>query len=213
MGVTIRSTNNVPRFKRILRELGKTEIKVGVFGDEAAHGSEADIVTIARANEFGVTIKPKTKKWLALPTRLARHKRPKDFTDLKFVMTHNHKKALLVRETAGGRGGRGARTEIFFILVKAVTIPERSFLRSGFDKNVNKIMDKMERHIGDVFKFRINPHVFADMIGQEFAGLIQLELRDLSSPQNAPLTIANKRSENPLIDGGRLVGAIRHEVL
>jgi hypothetical protein len=202
MGVTIRSTNNIPKLKDVLTKLGKKEIKVGVFGQD-----NSEMVTIARANEFGVTIKPKQRKWLALPTKLARGKRPREFNDLKFILVNN-RRALLVRETTGRR----ARSEIFFILVKSVNIPERSFLRAGFDKNVNRITRKMSVMLNDVFKFRVNPHVFVDMIGLEFSGLIQKELRDLTEPENAPLTVQNKRSNNPLIDTGRLVGSIRHEI-
>lgn len=208
MGVTVRSTSKVAKFVRTMEKLGKTEIKVGVFGDDGA-----EMVTIARANEFGVTIKPKNKKFLALPTALARDRRPRDFNDLTFIPIQGGAKGLLVKETTGrGASRRGARSEIYFVLVKSVTIPERSFLRSGFDKNVDKITEKIEEMLGDVFKFSINPDVFADMIGLEFAGLIQLELRDLASPGNAALTVSNKRSDNPLVNTGRLVGAIRHEV-
>lgn len=206
MGVTVRSTNKIPRLTRLLNELGQTEIAVGVFGSDSS-----EMVTIARANEFGVTIKPKNRKYLALPTPLARGKRPRDFTDLNFIKTARG--GVLVKEHQGrGDNRRGARSEIFFILVKSVTIPERSFLRAGFDKNVNKITDKIADMLHDVMTFGVNPHTFADMIGQEFAGLIQLELRDLHSPANAPLTVANKKSDNPLVDTGRLAGAIRHEV-
>lgn len=209
MGVTVRSTSRIPQFKKMLKELGKKEIKVGVFGEDGA-----ELVTIARANEFGVTIKPKNRKFLALPTENARGRRPRDFGDsLTFIPIAGGSKGLLVKETQGrGSSMKGARSEIYFILVKSVTIPERSFLRSGFDKNLNKIMDKVELYMNDVFEFRINPDTFANMIGLEFAGLIQEELRAINSPANAPLTVSNKKSDNPLVDTGRLVGAIRHEV-
>lgn len=204
MGVTIRSTNNIPRFTKMLKQLGQETIKVGIFGEDGA-----DLVTIARANEFGVTIKPKSKKFLALPTEKSRNKRPRDFGDtLKFIPIQGGEKGLLVKES----GGKNARTDIYFILVKSVTIPERSFLRNGFDKNLAKVMDKMELLMNDVFDFSINPRVFAEMIGLEFAGLIQEDMRALNSPGNAPLTIANKKSDNPLIDTGRLIGSIRHKV-
>lgn len=204
MGVTVRNTSRVPKFTRMLKELGKKEIKVGVFGEDGA-----ELVTIARANEYGVTIKPKNKKFLALPTENARGKRPRDFGDqLKFIPIQGGTKGLLVKEV----GGRRARSEVFFILVKSVTIPERSFLRAGFDKNLNRIMDKMEVFMGDVLDFGINPSTFADMVGLEFAGLIQEDMRALNSPANAPLTVSNKKSDNPLVDTGRLIGAIRHKV-
>lgn len=208
MGVTVRSSNRIPKLKKVLAELGKTDIKVGVFGDK-----DAEIVTIARANEFGVTIKPTKKKWLALPTPLAKGKRPKDFNDLKFIETLPGKKAVLVKETTGrGKNKTGSQSSVYFILVKAVNIPERSFLRAGFDKNVDAVTTKIETLLNDVFRFGVNPHVFAEAIGQEFAGLIQMELRDLNSPGNAPLTVANKKSDNPLINTGRLVGAIDYKV-
>lgn len=208
MGVTIRRSNRVPQLTRVLNELGKKEIKVGVFGDDAA-----DMVTIARANEFGVTVKPKSKKFLAIPTPLAKGKRPRDFSDLTFIPIAGGAKGLLVKETQGrGAKRRGARSEIYFILVKSVTIPERSFLRAGFDKNVNHITDKIKLMLNDVLEFAISPHDFVDMIGLEFAGLIQMELRNLNSPANAPLTVSNKKSDNPLVDTGRLVGAIRHKI-
>ena len=46
----------------------------------------------------------------------------------------------------------------------------------------------------------------------EFAGLIQKKMRDLKNPPNSQMTVEMKGSDNPLIDTGRLVGAIRHEV-
>lgn len=202
MGVTVRDTNNIPRLKRILGQLGKQTIKVGIFGDD-----DAELVKIARAHEFGVTIRPKRKKFLAVPLPPAKRKRPKDFDDLVFIKSNDENRAYLMRPT-----GKRGTMKAYFILLKKVDIPERSFLRTGFDNNVNRIMDKAERLLQDVFDNGINPATFADMLGLEFAGMIQDELRALNSPANAPLTVANKKSDNPLIDTGHLVGSIRHKV-
>lgn len=201
MGVTVRSTNNIARMKKILGQLGKQSIKVGVFGDE-----DAEIVQIARAHEFGVVIRPKRKKFLAIPLPPAKRKRPKDFDDLVFIKKDENR-AYLMRPT-----GKKGTMKAYFILLKKVVIPERSFLRTGFDNNVDRIMDKAEQLLGAVFDNGINPTTFADMLGMEFAGMIQDELRGLNSPANAPLTVANKKSDNPLIDQGHLVGSIRHKV-
>jgi hypothetical protein len=52
MGVTIRSTNNIPRLRRVLEQLGRKEIKVGVFGaDNYEYPNDADLVTIAYVQE------------------------------------------------------------------------------------------------------------------------------------------------------------------
>jgi hypothetical protein len=93
-----------------------------------------------------------------------------------------------------------------------IKIPERSWLRSGYDENIDKIARKIEEMVPDVIEGNVNPKLFMDAIGMEFAGLIQKKMRDLKNPPNSQMTIERKGSDNPLIDTGRLVGAIRHEV-
>lgn len=203
MGVTIRSSSRVPELVRVMRELGGHKIKVGVFGED-----DSELVTIARANEFGVTIKPRNGKYLTIPAKIARGKKARDFNDLRFVKTKNG--GLLVRDTVK-RGGAVASV-IYFYLVKEVVIPERSFIRAGFDENVNYMTDKIKQYMNLVIAGRLSANTFLEMIGVEWAGRMQLHLRALSSPPNAPVTRENKGSSNPLIDKGRLVGAIRHKI-
>lgn len=95
---------------------------------------------------------------------------------------------------------------------KKIVIPERSFVRSGFDENVDGVYAKMRDLIGDVLSLEINADIFANMIGLEMSGKIQKQLRDLRSPANSKMTVDKKGSSNPLIDSGQLVGSIRHEV-
>ena len=95
---------------------------------------------------------------------------------------------------------------------KVIKIPERSWLRSGYDENIDKIAKKIEEMVPDVIEGNVNPKLFMDAIGMEFAGLIQKKMRDLKNPPNSQMTVEMKGSDNPLIDTGRLVGAIRHEV-
>lgn len=206
MGVTVRGTNNIPRLKRILRELGGRQIKVGVFGeDNYQYGNDADLVTIAYVHEFGTTIRPKTAKWLTIPLiPAAKNKRAGEFSDLFFYKV-SETTAFLARKVGKGK-------ENVFLLVKSVTIPERSFLRTGFDENVDKVADKIERLLDDVLNFNVDPDLFLDAIGMEFAGLIQRHMRGIASPPNSGITSRVKGSNNPLQDTGRLIGAIRHEV-
>jgi hypothetical protein len=206
MGVTIRGTNNIPRLTNVLRRLERKEIKVGIFGqDNYQYGNDADLLTIAYVHEFGTTIKPVTAKYLTIPlVPEAKNKRAGDFPDLQPIGLDDGS-GVLARVN-------GDNIQPIFALVKSVTIPERSFIRTGFDSNVDKIGDKIEQLIGSVLEFDINPDIFLDAIGQEFAGLIQRHMRSVTSPANAPSTINVKGSSNPLQDTGRLIGAIRHEV-
>lgn len=204
MGVTIRNTSRVRKLTKAINRLGGRVIKVGVFGDD-----DAEMVKIARAHEFGAVIKPKNGKYLAVPSPLARGKRPRDFgNELTFVPTKSGGGLLVKRDPENPK----ARGEVYFFLMSEVKIPERSFIRRGFDRNVTRITAKINSLIDKMHANQVNPNTVLDMIGLEFAGLIQKELRDLSAPANAPLTVENKGSSNPLIDKGQLVGSIRHKI-
>ena len=206
MGVTVRGTNNIPRLKRVLRRLEGKEIHVGVFGeDNYSYGNDADLVTIAYVHEYGTTIRPKNAEFLTIPIAPeAKGKRAGDFRDLVPIGLDDGS-GVLARVN-------GDNIQPVFALVKSVTIPERSWLRTGFDSNVDNIADKMEDLIDDVVNFNIDTDTFLDAIGTEFAGMIQRHMRTINSPPNAPATVATKGSNNPLHDTGRLIGAIRHKL-
>lgn len=208
MGVTVKSTNNIPDLVKTLKKLDKKEIRVGIFGSHGyKYGDNADIATVAFVQEYGATIKPKTAQWLTIPlVPEAKNRNARDFRDLIFREVEPHKLAFLSREK-----GKDDFEDIF-VLVKSVTIPERSFLRTGFDKNVDKIATKIESMLNDVLNFGINPDIFLDAIGLEFASKIQLYMKNLHEPPNASITASVKGSSNPLHDTGRLIGSIRHEV-
>lgn len=213
MSVTIVSrTNNIPKLKRLLERIGKKDMQAGVFGhDSNVDHEDINIVTLARVHEYGMTIVPKHARSLTIPLiPAAKNKRAKDFPDLFYYKPKgatDH--AFLARKV-----GRGKNQEIqnVFLLVKSVKIPERSFIRAGFDHNINHIVRKIEHEMNKVVEFKTNPNLFADAIAREMAGLIQRYARDLRTPPNHPITIAVKRSSNPLMDTGRLVGAISHRV-
>ncbi|MGC4378258.1 hypothetical protein WD019_15220 [Fictibacillus sp. Mic-4] len=197
-GVTIKDTNNMDQLTRNLERLNKKRIKVGVFGSD-----DSEIVMIARVHEFGTTIKPKNGQFLTVPVSpKAKGKRASDFPDLFRPAGTN------VLAIPKGKND----FEVLFVLLKSVTIPERSFLRSGYDENIDYISKKIESMIDDVISGGIDPDVFANMIGMEFAGLIQKKLRSISEPPNSAATQAVKGSSNPLMDTGHLVGSIRHQV-
>ena len=94
----------------------------------------------------------------------------------------------------------------------SIVIPERSFLRGGRDKNKGKITNKVKTMLPQALVGKVPINTFLEMIGEEYAGYIQKELRDLKSPPNSPMTVDKKKSSNPLVDTGRLMNSIRSEV-
>jgi hypothetical protein len=93
-----------------------------------------------------------------------------------------------------------------------ITIPERAFLRNGFDENKEDVVRQAENVLGEVIAGRMDPEQLFEMIGLLMKSRIQDYARDLDSPPNHPYTKERKGSSNPLIDSGDMIGAITYKV-
>lgn len=93
-----------------------------------------------------------------------------------------------------------------------ITIPERSFLRSGFDAHNKEVLKKVEATMPDVLIGTMTVEKYCEIIGLLLASKIKEYARDLRSPANHPFTIAQKGSSNPLVDTGSMIGGITYEV-
>jgi hypothetical protein len=159
--------NNVPHLLKVIHELNRTRVEVGVF---AAEGDF--ILMIANVHEYGVQIEvtDKMRKWFAWQGYPLR------------------------KDTAH------------------INIPERSYIRAGFDENKAALEKKVNELLPQVIALEIPPDVLYEAIGIEGMGLIQKYMTDLKEPPNAQMTIDRKGSSNPLIDEGRLRQAISWRV-
>lgn len=93
-----------------------------------------------------------------------------------------------------------------------IKIPERSFIRSGYDENEDALFNKIEDLFQNVLDFSINADIFADMVGLELESKIKDKMRNISNPANSQMTVDRKGSDNPLVDSGRLFGSITHKL-
>jgi hypothetical protein len=92
-----------------------------------------------------------------------------------------------------------------------IVIPERSFMRSTFDKNVEKYQRAIQREAKKVALLKESPYRAIDRIGEiARADIIRTINRGISPPLK-PATVRRKRSSKPLIDTGQLKQAIRYE--
>lgn len=89
-----------------------------------------------------------------------------------------------------------------------IKIPERSFIRTGHDKNIDRIIMQTERAIGQVVAGNMSVDDMLDLYGQQMATAIKLYMRNLKTPPNHPYTVEQKGSSNPLIDTGNLLESI-----
>lgn len=94
---------------------------------------------------------------------------------------------------------------------KYITIPERSFLRTGHDENADKVLKNASMALGQVVDGKMSIDTFLDSCGQMLADKIKLYIRDLKSPPNHPYTVEQKGSSNPLVDTGGLIESITWE--
>ena len=89
-----------------------------------------------------------------------------------------------------------------------IHIPERSFLRTGHDANIDTVLEKASRAIGQVIEGKMSKQQYLDLIGQQLATKIKEYAVQLSSPPNHPFTVERKGSSNPLVSTGDLIGGI-----
>lgn len=94
-----------------------------------------------------------------------------------------------------------------------ITIPERSFIRAGWDAHEKDVFDKSDSMIPDLVNNGISVNTFVNALGDEAASLIKDFARDLKNPGNHPFTIHQKGSSNPLVDTGGMIGAITYEII
>ena len=83
-------------------------------------------------------------------------------------------------------------------------IPSRPAFRQAFDSNVDRYERVLRDELGKVADGTLAPEDAIDRVVLMMEGDIAQSIVDLSDPPNAPVTIARKRSSNPLVDTGQL---------
>lgn len=91
------------------------------------------------------------------------------------------------------------------------TIPARPFVRGAFDKHRRRLHQTKDRLWWLVIQGRITVSRALALLGEEHQGQVQEYMTELNEPANAPSTVRQKGSSNPLIDEGRLKNSVRWE--
>lgn len=193
--------DRIPDVEREMAELNHLQLQVGIFGEDGSF-----MQMIASANEYGADIEPRNGKWLTIPTENA----PKGAKarDIDGLFRPKDKNILAVSD------GKGGLIPMFY-LVKKVHIPERSFIRSTFDENVD---DWVEYLVDQVIELGmgdsgITARKIMESLGNRIQRSIVQKIRSIESPANSPITIARKGSSSPLEDTGHLIDAVRYKVV
>ncbi|WP_333604316.1 hypothetical protein [Lactobacillus acetotolerans] len=194
--------NKLPEIIRELRDLDKYRVEAGVLLDVGGKGL-VFLQMIATVNEFGTQIKAKNGGSLAIPTKLAKGKRPADFGNKLFIP-----KGKSVLAMSNGTG-----LDVYFILRKSVNIPERSFLRTAIDNHLDKLTDLVAHGIQEIIAGNMTAMELYKRLGDALKLRIKANIVEKMNPHNAPLTIANKGKDDPLVDTGSLLKSISYRVI
>lgn len=93
-----------------------------------------------------------------------------------------------------------------------IVIPERSFIRSTYNKQYKKVGKRFNQIFVSISKGNFNIIPKLKLIGLEQETETKKTITDMKTPENAPSTIAKKGSSNPLIDTGEMRSKVSHEV-
>ena len=186
--------------KAELEKLARAEIRVGILSQAGG-----EMLMIANVHEFGCTIKPKTAKNLAIPLQpKCKEKSPRDFPDA-FAIDNGENRFIVQNK------GKD-RLDFLFLLLPKVTIPERSFIRAGYDANKNALAEAAHELVGRVVLGELTAEQACDNLGIQAVAMIQ-EYMDTVTPPKSSLTLASAPGKtSTLVQSGRLRNSISFEV-
>lgn len=199
------------RIQRELDALNKLRVRIGVQGSSGKNGSgqsvSADdgILMIAGVHEYGLTIKPKKAKNLAIPLkRELRDKSPRDIRNT-WILTTDTGHVFIVKDKGKDQ------IDFLYMLVPSVNIPERSFIRGSYDSGRQTLDDIADKAIGKIIKEKWTARQAADWFG---AQALQMTL-DYFNTQLKPksnTTLASTNQHAPLVESGRLYESITYVI-
>lgn len=92
-------------------------------------------------------------------------------------------------------------------------IPARPFMSTAFDNNRQRINQVIQGQYDQILEGNSTTRRSLNLIGLFMTDLIQVRIRDITTPPNSPVTIALKGSSKPLIDFGQMIQSVRHVVV
>lgn len=94
-----------------------------------------------------------------------------------------------------------------------IIIPERSFLRSGFDACHEEVMNEVEKAIRHALEPRNHIDLVLRVCGRNLVTQIKKYARDLKEPPKSSATkVLGGKNSNPLIQTGEMIGSITYRI-
>jgi hypothetical protein len=93
-----------------------------------------------------------------------------------------------------------------------IVIPERSFIRAGFDENEKAFLEEAKKWLIEAFRKGTPSDTVLEALALQLQGMMQEYLRNLSEPPLSRMTVEMTGRSNPLVHTGHLLEAIVYEV-
>ena len=93
-----------------------------------------------------------------------------------------------------------------------IVIPERSFLRAGYDKNKEDILRKAENLLPDLLGGTLPYTKFLEAVGTELRDCIKDFAIELDTPQKKEWPTRDPDKYNQLVETGDMINGIEYEV-
>lgn len=98
------------------------------------------------------------------------------------------------------------------VKLKSVTIPPRAAFRWTIDHNEQDWFQYTGKLVADILRNKATAQDLYEHLGNRIANDFKKTIEKWEKPKNAPLTVANKGFDNPLIDTGKLHDSITYVV-
>lgn len=98
-------------------------------------------------------------------------------------------------------------------LFRGKRIPERSFMRSTYDKFRNIYSEAFVENGFLAALGKITPEIALRIVGEDYKSDVVNKITGIRSPRNAPRTVKKKGFDNPLIHTGTMRASIKVRVL
>lgn len=95
----------------------------------------------------------------------------------------------------------------------ATGVPERSFMRSTFDEQVNRWFTITKKYHSAVLAGKMDVYQALEKMGVIIKSDIQAKITSNIPPPNSPATIARKGSDRTLIDTGQLLNSVTQKIV
>jgi len=94
-------------------------------------------------------------------------------------------------------------------------IPARPFMQRTADEGKEEITRFTEHLVGQMIDGKIDDTTVLKNLGEKYTSMVKKTIRDAKNwaVPNDPATIKAKGSSSPLIDTGRMIGAVSYEIL